>query len=1011
MKRIISDGEPLPIKYVEEIINADILRGRTMGLMAEISKRTDEPITFEDDILKQDNMMLHAFLRVVKVITKEEQRVLNALIDETKAMSNSEEGKESENGTIRALEFVKGWKFEANKIFEEGGDMYDLLSFTSPEFVERKNTKESEYGYRGKIENIKLIAFEQEGKYGLKDKSGNVILECKYDKIEGSSWNGRGWSILFDGKWGAVNERGETLFETRYEEIKVKYEGGHYIKKDGKWGFCDADGNYTVDCIYDEIENYSSEWNGFKVKESGKWGYIDDNGQIIVPIEYDYISFGSNRMLRVKKGEKYGFFNLNDCTLIPLDYDMAYDFTSSHPNEAVVKSGNLWAVIDTHNKFILPFAYQNIDIDDDNTYRVKQNGLYGIINRDGKVLFPFKYTSLGKFDKSGITFAANHERKFGYINRDNKIVINFIFDGANNFEGNYAVVSNGWDRDGVVDKYGKIVIPLIYHSIHIRWDDIVQVENRDDHHRRFLYGMFDLKKQASIPCIYERIDPVGRDMDGVMECRCWRDREHAPEIIKMQPRTMTIEHIGDVYNTYTISYRLVDANRAEITSINKGTLIDNNNIGIEVNSVNGILTLPSEIEGTKVVSLVRHYMREEELSIKGLIIPEGYKEIGADVLADQQSIEFVSLPDRLNRIALGAFAHCKNLKHVFIGSRGGFLGFMNPFSIIDGAAFENCHPDITFYIPERFAEREFDRNRFSRIDSRESNEERIIEEYRCIGKNQPNGLSHRIAIARDFAVTLKEENPWEIVLHGHNSDFIQLTQGGLPKIQKVAAGFDGYMALLENGKIVPGPHAREFEVGNQLLGLENVKDIVACEGHIVVLHDNGTVTCIDEPRSYEGPDRFAEEVRNWQGIIQIACGFDFVLGLKQNGTLISAGRYYRCPNWTGVKQIDAFNCYYGNCFTIAILNDGRVVSDFTNEVEHWHDVVQVAVGNSGFAVGLKSDGDVYAIGNERFVHEVQSWHDVAEINCKFNHAVAILKRPGDVVVSTFNPEFSKIVFG
>ena len=157
----------------------------------------------------------------------------------------------------------------------------------------------------------------------------------------------------------------------------------------------------------------------------------------------------------------------------------------------------------------------------------------------------------------------------------------------------------------------------------------------------------------------------------------------------------------------------------------------------------------------------------------------------------------------------------------------------------------------------------------------------------------------------------------------------QLTQGGLPKIQKVAAGFDGYMALLENGKIVPGPHAREFEVGNQLLGLENVKDIVACEGHIVVLHDNGTVTCIDEPRSYEGPDRFAEEVRNWQGIIQIACGFDFVLGLKQNGTLISAGRYYRCPNWIGVKQIDAFNCYYGNCFTIAIL----IISE--NFIAYW----------------------------------------------------------------------------
>lgn len=262
-----------------------------------------------------------------------------------------------------------------------------------------------------------------------------------------------------------------------------------------------------------------------------------------------------------------------------------------------------------------------------------------------------------------------------------------------------------------------------------------------------------------------------------------------------------------------------------------------------------------------------------------------------------------------------------------------------------------------------------------------------------------------IAIARDFAVVLKE-NGWELELIGHNEDFKQLSSVNERHFVKLAAGFDGYMALDNEGKVVPGPKAREFEIGEELKNLRCVKDIMASEGHVVALHFDKTVTCIDEPGAYEGPPQLASKVSQWKGIIQAVCGFDFVAGLKVDGSTISVGQYFSCdgqgfPQWKNVKQFDAYNNYYGSCFAIALLNDGKVVCDFDEEVEQWQDVVKVCVGNHGHAVGLKSDNTAYAIGDEKFVKTVTSWKNIAEIECKFFQCVALLK-DGAIVYCNFD---------
>jgi hypothetical protein len=58
--------------------------------------------------------------------------------------------------------------------------------------------------------NHKIYAYSENGKWGYKDKSGNVVIECKYDFATDVDTYGCA-GILLDGEWGIVNSEGEII--------------------------------------------------------------------------------------------------------------------------------------------------------------------------------------------------------------------------------------------------------------------------------------------------------------------------------------------------------------------------------------------------------------------------------------------------------------------------------------------------------------------------------------------------------------------------------------------------------------------------------------------------------------------------------------------------------------------------------------------------------------------------------------------------------------------------------
>jgi alpha-tubulin suppressor-like RCC1 family protein len=117
-------------------------------------------------------------------------------------------------------------------------------------------------------------------------------------------------------------------------------------------------------------------------------------------------------------------------------------------------------------------------------------------------------------------------------------------------------------------------------------------------------------------------------------------------------------------------------------------------------------------------------------------------------------------------------------------------------------------------------------------------------------------------------------------------------------------------------------------------------------------------------------------VGDWTDIAQITVGWGHTVGLRTDGTAVSAGYndYGQCKigDWTDIKRVTAGEYYrtiaggYGH--TVGVKADGTVVTVGHNDdgqcnAYDWTDIIGVAAGNY-HTVGLRADGTVLAAGLE-----------------------------------------------
>ena len=274
-----------------------------------------------------------------------------------------------------------------------------------------------------------------EGKWGVIDSRGNVVIEPEYDEyivIPDSS------KTIFlctinvnyeDGTYDTkvLNENGEELF-TEYDTVEaienyddsnnLWYENGILkVSRNGQYGIIDTNGNRLLSCDYDEITSLKGVTNSLLTEKDGKYGVVDNVGSVIINNEYKEIKPISdqyeNGYIVIDDNDKYGVINYTKTVALENEYD---DIKQVYGNGKyyIVKEGDNWKIVDTDGNEYLSGEYDDIlAINNDNAV-IEENGKFGVVSiTEGQNIINAEYDSITY--ATGNNYIVSQDSKYGIM--------------------------------------------------------------------------------------------------------------------------------------------------------------------------------------------------------------------------------------------------------------------------------------------------------------------------------------------------------------------------------------------------------------------------------------------------------------------------------------------------------------------------------------------------------------------------------------------------------------------
>ncbi|MCI9365573.1 MAG: WG repeat-containing protein [Clostridia bacterium] len=250
----------------------------------------------------------------------------------------------------------------------------------------------------------------------INSKEKEIIKD--YEKVEAISNLDKNQNIWYEnnvfkiqknGKYGLADFSGKEILNPEYEEIEPieGIENSLLIKKDEKYGLCDTSGNIIIDAKYKKIEKIEENYkNGYiVVDENDKYGIIGFDKSIILECNFEEIApVYSNNLFVVKKNGKYIVIDKEGQTVVENKFDEVKGIAEEY---IIAKKNEKYGVINTAGETKIKFEYDNITYMNTNYFIALKNEKYGVISIDGEEKVPFEYIDIS-YVKSGDFIIADH---------------------------------------------------------------------------------------------------------------------------------------------------------------------------------------------------------------------------------------------------------------------------------------------------------------------------------------------------------------------------------------------------------------------------------------------------------------------------------------------------------------------------------------------------------------------------------------------------------------------------
>ena len=379
------------------------------------------------------------------------------------------------------------------------------------------------------VSEIKYNLLNVDGRYGVIDIDGNVIVEPSYDVIQIPDPSIPVFICMSD--YNTTTKEYQTkVLNDKKEQIITGYENVQAIptettadgipfentvlryKLNGKYGLIDMEGNKITEPIYDEIIAITYKEGMLRVKENEKYGVININGVKVIDTEYDNITVDNYYDVDTKyektgfivckigeNGYRYGYINYKGDIILDTEYTQIERVTELEDNKDVYivayKDGQ--AGLLKNKKIVLEHEYEDIIYNSYNdVFVIQRNGKQGVADREGKIKIEPQYSNI-TFGGIYINATENDSTKILDLN-GNEVNDGYIAKIPTS-DGNHYIV---YDMEGIykiIDNNGNVIIDKNYTNIEeITNNYYIVSSNRNS-------GIIDLSGKSLVDLKYNSI--------------------------------------------------------------------------------------------------------------------------------------------------------------------------------------------------------------------------------------------------------------------------------------------------------------------------------------------------------------------------------------------------------------------------------------------------------------------------------------------------------------------------
>lgn len=313
--------------------------------------------------------------------------------------------------------------------------------------------------------------FEDNGKVGLKNEAGKVLIPAEYEAL---GWSDGKFSVMSNatgyrsaGKWGLISLTNHLITKAEFEEISPADASLLFARKKSPLslrivsGVITAAGKEIIPFQYDDIKFSSLRAIVFsKVGDQYRYGLIDLQNKTLIPQLYRNIrSVGSLRYAVENFDGKWALFTDSGKQITNFDIDSISHFQKDY---AIIHQGSYQGLIDRNGVVRIPVKNQRLKINGDGSVFTRAPATWLFLDGDNKLRQKVSADSIGEISKNllGIRTSGVIQLTDFNLNPVTKTKITTLED----FRNGKAIFSAD-DKYGVIRNDGTVLIEPKYSGL------------------------------------------------------------------------------------------------------------------------------------------------------------------------------------------------------------------------------------------------------------------------------------------------------------------------------------------------------------------------------------------------------------------------------------------------------------------------------------------------------------------------------------------------------------------